>query len=78
MKATAKKTVTCMDCMKAMLHRYGNNPILAACQAQPQPGNEKFPFAVEVASCQRICVNYIFSDVQKQVIQRIPIHGRVV
>lgn len=65
-----KKTVCCMNCVKAMLHRYDNNPILAACQAQPQPHNEKFPYAVEVAGVMRNCDNHEESKVQKVVQQR--------
>ncbi len=65
------KAVTCMNCMNAMLHRYGNNPILAACQAKPQPYNEKFPFEVMVAGHLRSCASHVVSDVQKVVIQRL-------
>lgn len=65
-----KKAVCCMNCMKAMLHRYGNDPILAACEAQPQPHDEKFPYAVEVAGVKRCCKDYVETDVQKVVQQR--------
>ena len=65
-----KKAVCCMNCVKAMLHRYDNNPILAACQAKPQPWDNKFPYAVEVASMLRSCDTYVESDVQKMVQQR--------
>lgn len=68
--SNGKKAVCCMNCAKAMLHRYDNNPILAACLAQPQPWDDKFPYAVEVASVLRSCNDHEESDVQKMVQQR--------
>jgi hypothetical protein len=65
------RLVTCMDCEHAILHRYGSNPILAACKCQPQHNNERFPFLVEVASFQRRCANYRHSLTEKQVEIRV-------
>ena len=62
--------VTCMDCKNSLLHRYGNNPVLAACKAQPQPYNVRFPFAVEVAGVKRKCPCYINSTEVKTIEQR--------
>ena len=63
--------VTCMDCMHGLLHRYGTNPILAACQQKPQPDDAKFPYQVEVASCKRKCAGYEKSNTVKTVEIRI-------
>ncbi len=65
------KTVTCMTCMNAMLHRYNNNPVLASCLCQPQPYDTRFPYQVEVASVLRKCAKYVESDVVKTVQQRL-------
>lgn len=65
-----KQLVNCMDCHHAMLHRYNNNPILAACEAQPQPYNDRFPFKVEIASYMRYCACHKHTDAQKVVQQR--------
>lgn len=54
-KTTGYKMVCCLNCLHANLHRYGNNPILSACQKKPQPDNERFPFQVEVACHLRRC-----------------------
>ena len=54
-KTKGYKLVCCLNCLHAHLHRYGNNPILAACQKKPQPDNERFPFQVEVACHLRKC-----------------------
>lgn len=62
--------VTCMTCKHAALHRYGNDPILAACHCKPQPGNERFPFEVEVASLQRHCKLHLPTTKEKTVEQR--------
>lgn len=66
-----KAIVTCMDCMHALLHRYGMNPILSACQQKPQPHDAKFPYQVEVASCKRKCAGYEKSNIVKTVQIRI-------
>ncbi len=49
---------SCMTCKHALLHRYGTNPVLAACEAKPQPGNAKFPYEVMVASTVWKCPLY--------------------
>lgn len=67
---TKYKFVCCLNCLHAELHRYGNNPILAACQAQPQPDNERFPFAVEVARHLRKCSSWKLDTNKKTVEQR--------
>ena len=67
---TAHKLVTCMTCMHGRLHQYGNNPVLAACEAQPQYNDRRFPFVVEVARCQRTCTNYKETDAVKVIEQR--------
>ncbi len=64
---TTNKLVTCMTCRHAMLHRYGSNPILAACACKPQPFDARFPHQVEVASTLRHCHTYAVSDVEKTV-----------
>lgn len=63
--------VTCMECMHALLHRYGMNPILSACQQKPQPHDAKFPYQVEVASCKRKCAGYEKSNIVKTVQIRV-------
>lgn len=65
-----KIPVTCMDCKHAALHRYGNDPILAACHCKPQPANERFPFEVEIASVLRLCATYRKDNSPKEVEQR--------
>lgn len=52
------KMCSCMTCAHSLLHRYGSNPILAACQQKPQPGNAKFPYEVMVASTTWVCPLY--------------------
>lgn len=64
------KPVCCINCKHAALHRYGANPILSACHAQPQPGNERFPYKVEVASFIHICALWKESTEEKTVEQR--------
>ena len=64
------KPVCCLNCLHAALHRYGSNPILSACHAQPQPGNDRFPFKVEVARFIRICPTWKEDKNQKDVEQR--------
>ena len=61
------KVVCCLNCLHANLHRYGNNPILAACMCKPQPDNEKFPYAVEVACHLRRCVDWKLDPERKVV-----------
>ena len=60
----------CMNCLHAHLHRYGSNPILAACECKPQPYDVKFPFAIEVASVMRRCSDWKLDPVEKEVEQR--------
>jgi hypothetical protein len=64
------KVVCCLNCLHALLHRYGNNPILAACKCQPQPDNEQFPYAVEVACHLRRCINWKLDPDRKEVERR--------
>lgn len=45
----------CRDCKHAHLIQYGNNPVLAECTLKPQHGNERFPYAIDVASSPRYC-----------------------
>ena len=68
--ATGYKLVCCLNCLHAHLHRYGNNPILAACHKQPQPDNERFPYAVEVACHLRKCSYWALDPNRKEVEQR--------
>ena len=56
----ATKLVTCMTCANAGLHQYGSNPVLAECHCQPQEGNTRFPYVVEVANAKRSCSNYAY------------------
>ncbi len=76
--STPNKTVSCMTCMNACLHRYGNNPILAACLCKPQPYDDRFPYIVEVANIPRKCANYKQSLETKIVEIRVVAHERVV
>ena len=57
-----KKLVRCATCLHASLHRYNSNPLLADCHKQPQPDNDKFPYAVEVANFERPCSSYAFDE----------------
>ena len=52
------KPCSCMTCAHSMLHRYGSNPVLAACQKKPQPYDAKFPYEVFVASMVWVCPRY--------------------
>lgn len=63
----SNKLVSCMNCLRAKLHRYGTNPILSACQCKPQPNNERFPFQIEVASVLRKCSDWKLDSTNKEV-----------
>lgn len=65
------KLCSCMTCLRAQLHRYGNNPVLAACEAKPQPGNAKFPYEVMVASTVWVCPYYVKSSTDKWIQPRV-------
>ena len=65
-----KVPVTCLTCEHAHLHRYDNNPVLAACRKKPQEGNERFPFEIEIASLLRLCKPYKKSRTTKEIEQR--------
>lgn len=69
-KTTGYKIVCCLNCLHAQLHRYGNDPILSACHKQPQPDNERFPYAIEVASHLRKCSDWALDPNKKTVEQR--------
>ena len=69
-KPKVKQLVCCMNCKNAQLHRYDNNPILAACMCQPQPYDMRFPYAIEVARHMRYCGDWKESDIVKTVEQR--------
>lgn len=58
MKTSPSPIVTCSTCIHARLHRYGSNPLLAACEQKPQPTSTRFPFEVEVALAPRHCAVY--------------------
>jgi hypothetical protein len=64
------KLVCCLNCLHADLHRYDNNPTLAACHAQPQPDNARFPYQVEVACHLRKCNDWALDPEKKTVEQR--------
>lgn len=64
------KPCNCMDCLHSLLHQYGTNPILSACQKQPQPGNDRFPYMVIPASFIRVCPMYKHDANPKTVEQR--------
>lgn len=68
--AARYKLVCCLNCKHAALHRYDNNPVLAACHAQPQPDNERFPYAVEVACHLRKCSDWALDPNKKTIEQR--------
>lgn len=62
---TNAKLCSCMTCKYSMLHRYGSNPVLAACEKKPQPGNAKFPYEVMVANTVWICPKYAEAEGEK-------------
>ena len=64
------KVVCCLNCQHANLHRYGNDPILAACKCKPQPDNERFPYDVQVACHLRRCSDWKLDPVKKEVEKR--------
>lgn len=74
-KTKNKETVCCKDCFWANLHRYGNNPVLAQCTKNPNPGNARFPYRVEVASAMRVCPNHKHQDGEKFIQQRVSVHA---
>ena len=63
-------TVRCKDCKWAHLIQYDQNPILAECLRNPQPGNARFPYKVEVAMILRICILHIFDPTEKEIEHR--------
>jgi len=65
--ASKPKLVCCLNCLHAALHRYGNNPILAACHKKPQENNDRFPYQVEVACHLRRCSYWELEPVRKSV-----------
>ena len=65
--SVAKGPVCCLNCEHALLHRYGTNPILAACKCQPQQYDERFPYVVEVASYMRHCSNWELATGEKEI-----------
>ena len=65
-----KTPAICRTCLHAKLHRYDNNPLLAACQCKPQPDNERFPFEIELANTPRKCESYSFDPSEKEIEQR--------
>ena len=68
---TADNTIVCcMNCQHSNLHRYGSNPILAACKCKPQYGNKRHPYQIEIASIRRNCSYWAFEPNQKKVEQR--------
>lgn len=69
-QAAPKHMVCCLNCQNAMLHRYGRNPILAACKAKPQPEDERFPYEVMVACHLRRCSDWRQEAEKKEVEQR--------
>ena len=66
-QAAPKHPVCCLNCKNAILHRYGRNPILAACKAKPQPENERFPYEVMVACHLRKCSDWVLEAERKEV-----------
>lgn len=49
--------VDCTDCLHAHLVQYDapRDPLLAECQAKPQPYSLRFPYQVEIARCKKTC-----------------------
>lgn len=68
--STTYKFVCCLNCLNAKLHRYDNDPILAACMCKPQPDNEKFPYDVQVACHLRSCSKWKLDPNKKEVEKR--------
>ena len=64
-----KTQACCLTCALAKLLQYGNDPMLAQCTAQPQPGNERFPYRVEVANFVRQCKTYAFQPMKDKPIE---------
>ena len=64
---TNTKLCNCMTCKHSMLHRYGNNPILAACEKRPQTGDAKFPYEVMVAGVTWVCPTWEQAEGEKWV-----------
>lgn len=60
-KTSKQAMVCCMTCLHSLLHRYDNNPVLAACQKKPNMTGlnaERFPFEVDVAITMKRCELY--------------------
>ena len=68
---TNTKLCNCMTCIWAQLHQYGTNPVLAACEKKPQPGNAKFPYEVMVAEPMWICPTYTQAEGEKWIQPRV-------
>jgi len=66
------KPVCCMNCLHSLLHRYGNNPILAGCKCKPQ-NDDRFPYEVQIARFMRVCPDWKESHEEKVVEQRIKV-----
>lgn len=52
---TKKKSCCCRQCAHAHLIQYGNNPVIAECPKKRNEGNQRFPYAVDVASSLKYC-----------------------
>jgi len=64
------QVVCCMDCLRAKLIQYGNDPVLAECTKRPNPDNDRFPYQREVASARWICPTWKRDDQVKSVEKR--------
>lgn len=68
--SNTEKTVHSKDCKWAHLIQYDQNPILAECQKNPQSGNTRFPFKVEVAMVPRYCSLHMKDTAEKEIEHR--------
>lgn len=67
---SSKGPVLCKNCKWAHLIQYDQNPILAECTKNPQPGNTRFPYKVEVACVERYCNIYKLDPEPKEIEHR--------
>lgn len=58
----------CRDCKHAILHQYGNDPLLAFCTLKPTIIGH-LPFQVEVANALWNCPQFLKDDAEKNVMK---------
>lgn len=60
----------CRYCYHSHLIQYDQNPVLAECMMQPQAGNTRFPYKVEVANVERNCKPFKYDPSPKEIEHR--------